>query len=181
MNIVNKALVGKPCLYITMNKSATLPLAALGSILLATLSSPTGDARFSVLGPATVIPIAPIGEVIKIPRTAIVRIWKIETFDQTIASQYWVLEYMDIWILVEQTNFRLSELLLNPSTPKFKIVHSPSLRKGKRISEVVRIGSIIIFHWSKLWKVKFFMLCDVIFLVRLQRKFEIDQSKEWKG
>ena len=37
---------------------------------------------------------------------------------------------------------------------------------------IVRIGSIIIFHLSKLWKAKFFILCDVIFLVRLQRKFE---------
>ena len=43
-------------------------------------------------------------------------------------------------------------------------------------SDVVRIGSIIIFHLSKLWKAKFFILCDVIFLVRLQGKFEIDHS-----
>ena len=41
------------------------------------------------------------------------------------------------------------------------------------ISDVVRIGSMIIFHLSKLWKGKFFILCDVIFLVRLQEKFEI--------
>ena len=34
--------------------------------------------------------------------------------------------------------------------------------------EVVRISSIFIFHLSKLWKAKFFILCDVIFLVRLQ-------------
>ena len=39
--------------------------------------------------------------------------------------------------------------------------------------EVVRMGSIIIFDLSKLWKAKFFILCDVIFLVRLQGKFEI--------
>ena len=38
----------------------------------------------------------------------------------------------------------------------------------------MRISSIIIFHLSKLRKAKFFMLCDVIFLVRLQGKFEID-------
>ena len=38
--------------------------------------------------------------------------------------------------------------------------------KEKCISEVVRIGSIIIFHLSKLWKAKFVILCDVIFLVR---------------
>ena len=53
--------------------------------------------------------------------------------------------------------------------------------KEKCKSEVVRIGSIIIFHLSKLWKAKFFILCDVIFLVRLQGKFEIDHSWEWKG
>ena len=40
--------------------------------------------------------------------------------------------------------------------------------KDKCISEVVRIGSIIIFHLSKLWRAKFFILCDVIFLVKLQ-------------
>ena len=44
------------------------------------------------------------------------------------------------------------------------------------ISDVLRIGSIIIFHLSKLRKAKFFMLCDVIFLVRLQGKFDIDHS-----
>ena len=38
----------------------------------------------------------------------------------------------------------------------------------KCISEVVRIGSTIIFHLSKLWITKLFILCDVIFL-------------EWKG
>ena len=41
---------------------------------------------------------------------------------------------------------------------------------------LVRIGSIIIFHHSKLSKAKFFMLCDVIFLVRQQEKFKIDHS-----
>ena len=40
---------------------------------------------------------------------------------------------------------------------------------------------IIIFYISTLWKAKFFKLCDVIFLVRLQGKFEIDHSWEWKG
>ena len=44
------------------------------------------------------------------------------------------------------------------------------------MSEVVRIGSIIIFHLSKLKK--FSILCDVIFLVRLQGKFDIDHSWE---
>ena len=40
----------------------------------------------------------------------------------------------------------------------------------------MRIGSLIIFQLSKLWKAKFFILCDIIFLVRLQEKFEIDDS-----
>ena len=44
---------------------------------------------------------------------------------------------------------------------------------------VVRNGSIIIFHLSKLWKAKFFILWDVIFLVRAQEKFRIDHSWEW--
>ena len=40
-------------------------------------------------------------------------------------------------------------------------------------------SSIIISHLRKLWKAKFFILCDIIFLVRLQGKFEIDHS--WAG
>ena len=40
----------------------------------------------------------------------------------------------------------------------------------------MRTGSIIIFHLSKLWKAKFSILCDVIFLVRMQEKFDIDQG-----
>ena len=43
--------------------------------------------------------------------------------------------------------------------------------KEKCISEVVRIGSVIIFHPIKLWKAKFFTLCDGLLLVRLQGKF----------
>ena len=34
---------------------------------------------------------------------------------------------------------------------------------------------------GKLWKAKFFIPCDVILLVRLQGKFDIDHSYEWKG
>ena len=49
------------------------------------------------------------------------------------------------------------------------------------MSQVVRIGVIIIFHLGKLWKTKFSILCDVILLVRLQETFEIDHSWEWKG
>ena len=44
-----------------------------------------------------------------------------------------------------------------------------------------RIGSIIIFHLSKRWKAKFSILCDVIFLVKLQGKFEVDHSWDWEG
>ena len=49
------------------------------------------------------------------------------------------------------------------------------------MSDVARICSIITFDLSKLWKVKFSILCDVIFLVRLQGNFDIDHSWEWKG
>ena len=48
--------------------------------------------------------------------------------------------------------------------------------KRKCISEVARIVSIIIFHLSKLWKAKFSKLCDVIFLLMLLGKFDIDHS-----
>ena len=49
------------------------------------------------------------------------------------------------------------------------------------MSDVARICGIITFHLSKLWKVKFSILCDVIFLVTLQGNFDIDHSQEWKG
>ena len=68
----------------------------------------------------------------------------------------------------------------NPLLPSSTSTFSQPL-KDKCISEVVRIDWIIIIHLSKLWKAKFFMLCGVIFLVRLQGKFEIDHSSEWKG
>ena len=42
---------------------------------------------------------------------------------------------------------------------------------------VAIVCSIITFHLSKLCKVKFSILCDVIFLVRLQGNFDIDQGK----
>ena len=47
--------------------------------------------------------------------------------------------------------------------------------------EVATIGSIIIAHLSKLWKAKFFILRDVIFLLRLQGKFDIVLSWERKA
>ena len=40
---------------------------------------------------------------------------------------------------------------------------------------------LTVFHHLDTWKAKFFILRDVIFLVRLQGKFEIDQSWEWKS
>ena len=52
---------------------------------------------------------------------------------------------------------------------------TPKLSK----SEAMRIGSIIIFHLSKLWKAKFLILCDVIFLVR-QEKFDIGHPWQWR-
>ena len=55
-------------------------------------------------------------------------------------------------------------------------VHSPNLQKRECIRDVLRIGSIIIFDLCKLSKAKFFILCDVIFLVRLREKFGIDHS-----
>ena len=39
---------------------------------------------------------------------------------------------------------------------------------------------VLIFYLSKLWKAKFSIQCDVIFLVRLQGKFEIEHSWEWR-
>ena len=53
---------------------------------------------------------------------------------------------------------------VDPFTPELKSkVYSPNILKRKCISEVVRRGSIIIFHLSKLWKAKFSIPCDVIF------------------
>ena len=63
------------------------------------------------------------------------------------------------------------------SLPSSKTTFSPPF-KEKCIGEVVRIGSIIISHLSKLWNTKFFIPCDVIFLVRMQGKFEIDHPQE---
>ena len=57
-------------------------------------------------------------------------------------------------------------------------MYSPNLSKSDCMSDVARICSIITFHLSKLSKVKFSILCDVIFLVRLQGNFDIDHSQE---
>ena len=66
------------------------------------------------------------------------------------------------------------------SLPSSKSTFSQSF-KEKCTREVARIGSIIVFHVSKPWKAKFSILRDVILLVRLQGKFDIDHSWEWKG
>ena len=60
---------------------------------------------------------------------------------------------------------------INPFTPKLKKYISPILPKSESIYDVLRIGSVIIFHLSKLWKATFFELCDAIFLVRLQGNY----------
>ena len=71
-------------------------------------------------------------------------------------------------------------MILSLSLPSSKSTFSQPF-KEKFISDVVRIGHIIIFHLSKLWKAKFFILCNVIFLVRFQGKFGIDHTWEWKS
>ena len=52
------------------------------------------------------------------------------------------------------------------------------MAKHLTLVTTVRIGSTIICHLSNLWEAKFFMLCDVIFLVRLQGKSEVDHCWE---
>ena len=49
---------------------------------------------------------------------------------------------------------------------------SQSSYREMYIGELVRIGSMIIFHVSKLWKAKF-ILRDEMFLVSLMGKFDI--------
>ena len=48
-----------------------------------------------------------------------------------------------------------------------------TLTKTKYICQVVRIDSVIIFHPSK--QITFFVLCDVVFLVKLQGNFVHNQ------
>ena len=57
--------------------------------------------------------------------------------------------------------------LLNPFTPKFEKYTPRTFQRD--MYKWARLGSIIIFRLSKLWKAKFLILCDVIFLVRLYR------------
>ena len=54
----------------------------------------------------------------------------------------------------------------NSFTPKSKERILLTFYRNKCRSEVVRIGSIIIFRPSKLWKAKFSMLCDATFHFR---------------
>ena len=93
----------------------------------------------------------------------------------------------DRFITVSQTgsmesfqfhNFQFS--ILNLSRPSSKSTFSQPF-KEKCISEVVKLGSIIIVRLSKLWKAfkKFFKSWCYIFGERA--KFEIDHSWEWKG
>ena len=74
-------------------------------------------------------------------------------------------------------SFRTSPMAwrISPFTPSSKSTFSQPF-KEKRIHDVVRIGSNITLHLRKLWKAKFFILCDVVFLARLQGKLEIDHS-----
>ena len=69
-----------------------------------------------------------------------------------------------------RSSFKVGEWVLTSSLAlsfsRSKSIFSQPFQE-KCIREVVRVGSIIIFHLSKLWKAKFFILCDVILLMRL--------------
>ena len=67
--------------------------------------------------------------------------------------------------------FSILPLMVDSFTAKLKKYILPTFNK-KCIGEVERIGSIVIFHFIELWKAKLFILCDAIFLVRQQGKFE---------
>ena len=77
------------------------------------------------------------------------------------------------------SNSRLTRATFNPFTPKKYILPTFQREMYKRGSE--NRYSIIIFRLSKLWKAMFSTVCDVIFLVRLQEKFDIDHFWEWEG
>ena len=65
--------------------------------------------------------------------------------------------------------------VFNSFTPTFKTYIIPTFQREMYYWGSENWWSII----SKLQKAKFFILCDVIFLVRLQGNFEIDHSWEW--
>ena len=69
------------------------------------------------------------------------------------------------------------DYFLSLSLPSSKSTF-PQPFKEKCISEVVRIGSIIIFIWVSYEKeiTKFSLLFDVIFVGRPQGEFEVDHS-----
>ena len=66
--------------------------------------------------------------------------------------------------------------MINPFTPTFKKYILPTFWREMYEWGSENIGSIIIFHLSKLSKAKFFIQCHVVCLVRLQRKFDFDHS-----
>ena len=67
-------------------------------------------------------------------------------------------------------------MILTLSLLSSKSTFSEPFKEKMYISEVLRIGSAIIFHLSELWKAKFSILCDVLLLVRLQEKVDIDYT-----
>ena len=69
---------------------------------------------------------------------------------------------------------RMCKRAFKPFIPKLKKSTFSQPFGENYISEVVRITGINIFHLSKRCKAKFFILCDVIFLV----KFEVYRSWE---
>ena len=67
---------------------------------------------------------------------------------------------------------------LNPFTPKLKKYILPTFYREMWKwcdDNLVEFGSTVIVH------TKFFLLCDIILLARLQEKFELDHPWEWKG
>ena len=83
--------------------------------------------------------------------------------------------------LIWFTDQTFTSSTLSLSLLSSKSVFSQPFKKSNCMSDVARICSRTIFDLSKLWKAKFSLLCDVILLVRLQEKFDIDHSQEWKG
>ena len=64
----------------------------------------------------------------------------------------------------------MEKILTQLSLPSEKVHSSNFLKRNVWGSG---IGSIVIFRLSELWKARFFIPCDVIFLVRLQGKIRI--------
>ena len=86
----------------------------------------------------------------------------------------------DFFSYLELTAFPLAHF--NPCGSQAQKVHSPRPFQEKRISEVVRISSIIIFHLSKLWKAKVFIFVVQYFWWGCRGKLKlITVGSEWKG